>query len=130
MLNMRLFKSSILALFISFFSLKALADFTAVLSCEFSGSHTNIYVCFMGDYTETELELKNYGNLNIYKAYDLQSLGYETYEGFEFSLSDSFYLVAQNASDTMVLRLRIYDMDYNLVYEDVAGHWDVISVQN
>tara|TARA_A100001011_G_C13759708_1_gene614736 strand:+ start:31 stop:414 length:384 start_codon:yes stop_codon:yes gene_type:complete len=127
---MNLIRLSILSLFISFFSFKAIADYTAVLSCEFSGSHTNIYVCFMGDYTETELELKNFGNLNIYKAYDLQSLGYETSEGFEFTLSDSFYLVAQNASDTMVLRLKIYDTNYNVVYEDVAGHYDVISVQN
>jgi hypothetical protein len=84
----------------------------------------------MGDYVETEIELRNYGSVNIYKAYQLQSLGYDTYEGFEFTLSDSFHLIAQNASDSMILRLRIYDSGYNLVYEDVASQYGVINVQN
>tara|TARA_E500000178_G_C16615709_1_gene571058 strand:+ start:219 stop:473 length:255 start_codon:yes stop_codon:yes gene_type:complete len=84
----------------------------------------------MGDYVETEIELTNYGNMNIYKAYQLQSLGYETYEGFEFTLSDSFHLIAQNASDLMVLRLKIYDSGYNLVFEDVVSQYGVINVKN
>ena len=123
-------RTHILTLLLIIFSSKSFAEYTAVMSCEFNNAHTNIYVCFMGDYVETEIELRNYGSVNIYKAYQLQSLGYETYEGFEFTLSDTFHLIAQNASDLMILRLRIYDSGYNLVYEDVASQYGVINVQN
>ena len=122
-------KSYARCLFLMLFVSNTVPAFNAVLSCELSNRHTNIVACFAGD-VDTEIKLTNFGQANIYKVWELNSLGSEYQDGLHFQLSDNFRLQVQNASDIFVLRLIIRDDSEQIVFEDVVSQYGVIGVQN
>ena len=111
---------------LSFASTQAMAEYRAVLSCGFNGSHINILACFDG----TDLKLTNNGQTGIYKIYNISQLGNEYQDGFHINLSNSFSLTAQNSDDTLTLGIKIYDANDNEVYQDMVGMYGVIKVGN
>jgi uncharacterized protein (DUF2235 family) len=105
---------------------QAMAEYKAVLSCGFNGSHINILACFDG----TDLKLTNNGQTGIYKIYNISQLGREYRDGFHINLSTSFSLTAQNSDDTLTLGIKIYDANNTEVYQDMVGKYGVIKVGN
>ena len=105
---------------------QAMAEYKAVLSCGFNGSHINILACFDG----TDLKLTNNGQTGIYKIYNISQLGREYRDGFHINLSTSFSLKAQNSHDTSTLGIKIYDANNTEVYQDMVGQYGVINVGN
>ena len=106
--------------------------FTAILSCEMNGKNFgNLAVCFSDKIGGTELNLTNGSEVNVYKIYQLQSLGREQQDGLHIPLRRNFSIKAQNASDYGILRLQILDSATGRVIENqAAGHWKVVSIRN
>jgi hypothetical protein len=105
----------------------AIADYRAVLSCGMgSGDHINILACF----ENTELEIRSDGRKQIFQIYNMLQAGNEYRDGLHINLSESFDFVAQNSHDILILELIIYDNRDDIVYQDQAGMYGVISVGN
>ncbi len=105
--------------------------YEAIISCDFQGRHTNLASCFAGD-VGTELEIKNGNNYRMYKSYELYQLGRERQgEGLLIPLSYNFQIKAQNASDNLVLSIKIREASTgNLTFSKSAAKYQVISVKN
>ena len=106
--------------------------FTAILSCEMDGRNFgNIAACFSDRSGGTELNLTNGSEVNVYKIYQLQSLGREQEDGLHIPLRRNFSIKAQNASEHMILRLKILDTATGRVVDNqAAGHWKVVGIKN
>jgi hypothetical protein len=98
------------------------------------GDHINIVACFVGSGSygvDTELEITNGQNYQMYKPYNLTQAGSEYYSGFEIDLRDSFTIKAQNSSENLVLSLKIVDnATGTTLYQDSAAEYGVIYVSN
>ena len=119
----------VIFLVISFLSFNsyAIADYRAVLSCGMgSGDHINILACF----ENTELEISSDGRKQLYLVCNMLRAGNEYRDGLHINLSESFDFVAQNSHDILILELIIYDDRDDIVYQDQAGMYGVISVGN
>ena len=119
----------VIFLVISFLSFNsyAIADYRAVLSCGMgSRDHINILACF----ENTELEIRSDGRKQIFQIYNMLQAGNEYRDGLHINLSESFDFVAQNSHDILILELIIYDNRDDIVYQDQAGMYGVISVGN
>jgi hypothetical protein len=107
--------------------------YEAVISCG-TGSHINILACFAGGSrgVDTELKLTNGDQSGMYKAYNFnQSGGREEADGYHINLRKNFSLVAQNASDILILAVKVTDRQTGkVVYQNQAAHFGVISVRN
>lgn len=105
--------------------------YTAVLTCGMGGGdHINIVACFTGGSygVDTELEITNGQNYQMYKPYNLRQAGSEYYSGFEIDLRDSFTIIAQNSSEYLLLSLEIIDNSTGMkLYEDSASQYGVVS---
>ena len=105
--------------------------YTAVLTCGMGGGdHINIVACFTGGSygVDTELEITNGQNYQMYKPYNLRQAGSEYSSGFEIDLRDSFTIIAQNSSEYLLLSLEIIDNSNGMkIYEDSASQFGVVS---
>ena len=68
----------------------------------------------------------------MYKAYNFnQSGGREESDGYHINLRSNFSLVAQNASDILILSVKVTDRrSGKVVFQDQAARFGVISVRN
>ena len=105
--------------------------YTAILTCGMGGGdHINIVACFVGGSygVDTELEITNGQNYQMYKPYNLSQAGSEYYNGLEINLKDSFTIIAQNSSENLLLSLEIVDNATGMkLYEDSASQYGVVS---
>jgi hypothetical protein len=93
----------------------------------------NIVACFSGgsNSIDTELELSNGKRYGLYKPWDIIQLGREDSEGFKIDLNSEFSIKAQNSSDTLILGLKIIDLQTGKVFfEKQVGHYGVIYVKS
>jgi len=108
--------------------------YTATLTCGMGGGdHINIAACFVGGTygVDTELEITNGQNYQMYKPYNLSQAGSEYTSGLEINLRDSFKIFAQNSAEYLILSLKIIDNATGAnVYEDSAAQFGVISISN
>lgn len=106
--------------------------FEAVLTCGFIGQHVNATACFIGEHTRTQLELRNGEEYGMYQGWELQKAGGQEFkDGLHLSLHKNFSITAQNASNNLILNLKIIDKKTNrLVYEKSAAKYGVVSVRN
>ena len=107
--------------------------YIAFITCGTQGQHINVLACFAGAHggVDTELELRNGKQYGLYKVYDISNLGEESRKGLAIKLSRSFQLTAQNASDILVLGVRIVDRATGrTLFEKQVGMFGVIKVRN
>ena len=109
--------------------------YTATLTCGMSGGdHINIVACFVGSGSygiDTELEITNGQNYQMYKPYNLSQAGSEYYNGLEINLRNNFKIFAQNSSEYLVLSLKIVDNATGAtLYQDSASQYGVINISN
>ena len=109
--------------------------YTATLTCGMGGGdHINIFGCFAGSGSygaDTELEITNGQNYQMYKVYNLGQAGNEYRTGLEINLKESFKIFAQNSAEYLVLSLKIIDNATGAtVFEDSASQYGVISISN
>jgi hypothetical protein len=106
--------------------------FEAILSCEINGRNFgNLIVCFSDRSNGTELNLTNGSDANVYKSYQIPSLGREQEDGLHIPLKRNFSIKAQNASEHGILRLKIIDTATGRVIDNqAAGRWKVVSIKN
>ena len=74
------------------------------------GDHINIFGCFAGSGSygaDTELEITNGQNYQMYKVYNLGQAGNEYRTGLEINLKESFKIFAQNSAEYLMLSLKI-----------------------
>lgn len=104
--------------------------YTATLTCGMSGGgHINISACFVGGKygAETELEIRNGQDYQMYKAYNLRQAGSEYASGLEINLRNRFSLMAQNSSEYLVLTLEIVDnASGSRIYTESASQYGVV----
>ncbi|MBT4204109.1 MAG: hypothetical protein HOE17_06005 [Rhodobiaceae bacterium] len=109
--------------------------YTATLTCGMGGGdHINIFGCFAGSGSygaDTELEITNGQNYQMYKVYNLGQAGKEYRTGLEINLKESFKIFAQNSAEYLVLSLKIIDNATGAtLYQDSAAQYGVINVSN
>ena len=110
--------------------------FYAVLSCGFGNSNMAVIACFSGGRSsaDTEIKLTQASVQRVYKVYEIanNAVGRNQRDGLYIDLPRSHYLVAQNASDTLTLRLKIYDrLSGKLLSQKEAGSlYGVVSSRN
>ena len=109
--------------------------YTATLTCGMGGGdHINIFGCFAGSGSygaDTELEITNGQNYQMYKVYNLGQAGKEYRTGLEINLKESFKIFAQNSAEYLVLSLKIVDnATGTTLYQDSAAQYGVINVSN
>ena len=109
--------------------------YTATLTCGMGGGdHINIFGCFAGSGSygaDTELEITNGQNYQMYKVYNLGQAGKEYRTGLEINLKESFKIYAQNSAEYLMLSLKIIDNATGAtLYQDSAAQYGVISISN
>ena len=109
--------------------------YTATLTCGMGGGdHINIFGCFAGSGSygaDTELEITNGQNYQMYKVYNLGQAGNEYRTGLEINLKESFKIYAQNSAEYLMLSLKIIDNATGAtLYQDSAAQYGVISISN
>jgi hypothetical protein len=106
--------------------------YKAVLSCGGRGGHINILPCLMGENrVSTELELQNGTSYEMFKGHEIRQAGTETSSGFVIDLKKRFELKVQNAHSSLVLNLRIIDIQNGaIVFEKSVSRFGRISVSN
>lgn len=106
--------------------------YTAYLTCGRQGfENINILACFTNHGLQTSLELNNGNAYRMYKVFDLQSAGYNTEKGLAIHLQHNFTLQAQNASNLLLLGVRIYNNRTNQqVFVKQADEFGVIMVSS
>jgi hypothetical protein len=99
----------------------------AVLSCGFGNSNMSLIACFSGGGrygVDTGITLTQGNIKREYKLYEIanNALGREQRDGLHIKLPSRFRLVAQNASDSLTLTLKVYDRATNrLIMQEQAG---------
>jgi hypothetical protein len=106
-------------------------NYRAELTCGLSGRHMLLLACFSSSSLSTELELRNGEAYGLYKPFEIQRLGHETERGFNIDLKNNFELQIQNASESLVLGVRILDVrSGELLFQKQVGQFGVITVSN
>lgn len=92
------------------------------ISCEFRGSKMTIYPCIPAESTvkiKTSNGGKTYSGLDLYQN-----------EG-TITVPEHFQFVAQNESDTLILKVRVIDIATNSeIYSDEAGQYGMVAASN
>jgi hypothetical protein len=105
--------------------------YRAQLTCGLNGRHTLLVACFSSSSLSTELELRNGQSYGLYKPFEIPRLGHETERGFTMDLNQNFELQVQNASDSLVLGVRILNIrSGQLLFEKQVGQFGVITVSD
>lgn len=106
--------------------------FYAVISC---GSNYNsnfpVYTCFNGrNDVNTELELRNGSAYKMYTFVEILQMP-ENNGKLVIDLRQKFEMKMQNASDSFIMNLKIYNRaSQQVVYEKSASHYGVIRISN
>jgi hypothetical protein len=67
----------------------------------------------------------------LYKPFEIPRLGHETEREFTIDLKKNFELQVQNASESLVLGVRILDVrSGQVLFQKQVGQFGVISVSN
>ena len=105
--------------------------YRAELTCGLSGRHTLLLACFSSSSLSTELELRNGQAYGLYKPFEIPRLGHETERVFTIDLKKNFELQVQNASESLVLGVRILDVrSGQVLFQKQVGQFGVITVSN
>lgn len=111
--------------------------YAAIVTCSTNGMQTEPIVCFSGGSSgsDTNLELRNGDKYNLYQPMDIERLGERTSEGLRIELARNFELTMQNASDSLILGVKIVNnvpsSDFGKVlFEKKVGEFGVIKVSN
>jgi hypothetical protein len=103
----------------------------AVISCGMP-DHINIMICFSGTRgVGTELKVNNGGNSQMYKPYNIGAAGSEEDDGLHIDLRQKFEIFAQNADETMILTVKIFDRKTDkVIFTNQAAKFGVVRVRN
>jgi hypothetical protein len=111
--------------------------YAAIITCSSSGIQADIVACFSGSSPrpDTNLEMKNGDKYNLYQPADLWNLGQKTSAGVRIPLARNFELTMQNASDMLILGVKIVNnipsSDFDkVIFEKKAGEFGVIKVSD
>lgn len=111
--------------------------YAAIVSCSTSAFEADLVACFSGSSSrlDTNLELRNGDKYDMYQPSDIMALGRRTPEGVRIELSRNFEMTLQNASDSLILGLKIVNNvpsdDFNkVIFEKKVGEYGVIKVSN
>lgn len=105
--------------------------YTATLSCGMNGQHYNLFACFSGKYTKTQLELRNGTQYKMYQAWEVGQAGRNTNEGMVIPLRANFAIKAQNVDETLLLSLKVKETATGrTLYEKSAGRFGVVAAQD
>lgn len=111
---------------------RLLRDFPyfAVITCEINGSNFSAFGCFDGK-VQTQLELRNGNDYNLYQAYQLNQIGQQKSSGLVINLKSSFSLKAQNSSFNSILGVKIVNRSSGeIAFQKKVGTYGVISIRN
>lgn len=105
--------------------------YIAILSCGLN-NHMAIFGCFIGRRdVDTELKIRNGNSVMLYKSYNIKDAGRERQDGLHIDLKRGFSITAQNASENLILGLKIIDrVSGKTLYQDKAGQYGVVSSRN
>jgi len=106
--------------------------YTAVINCGLDGFENRVVLmgCMSHNGVTTELELTNGDQYGMYKGYNMPNDWPYTKRGLEIPLSKHFQLKIQNAAENLMIGVRIFDNNGNIVFQKQASHFGVIEVQN
>lgn len=111
--------------------------YAAIVSCSTSSFQADLVACFSGSSSrlDTNLELKNGDKYDMYQPVDIMSLGKRTSEGVRIELSRNFEMTMQNASDSLILGVKIVNNvpsdDFGkVIFEKKVSEFGVIKVSN
>lgn len=98
----------------------------AVITC---GGTFQVHGCFSGR-VNTELELRNGNDYKMYTLIDIMRIP-NNKNGITFNLRNSFDIKMQNADDSLVLNLKVYNAATNaIIFEKSATKFGVIRLSN
>lgn len=101
--------------------------YEAVLTCGINGQHLAIAPCFSAG-VRTDLDITNGGVQRILKFYELGNAGREASDGLHIRITPPFSLTAQNASDNLVLALKVTDVNTNTVsFQRQVGRFGILQ---
>lgn len=111
--------------------------YAAIISCSTSAFQADLVACFSGSSSrlDTNLELRNGDKYEMLQPSDIMSLGRRTSDGVRIELSRTFDMTMQNASDSLILGVKIVnnipsdDFD-KVIFEKKVGEFGVIKVSN
>jgi hypothetical protein len=111
--------------------------YAALVTCSSGDIQADAVACFSGSSSmpDTNLELRNGDKYELYQPMDIERVGDRTPEGMRIPLAHNFDLTMQNASDSLVLGVKIVNnvpsADFDKVlYEKKVGDFGVIKVSN
>lgn len=107
--------------------------FIAVITCEQNGVNFSVIACFTGSNNtiQTEFELRNGDDYNLYQAIQLTRIGEQKNSGFFINLKSTFAIKAQNSSFQSILGVKIIRRsNAEVLYQKKVGIYGVISVKN
>lgn len=102
--------------------------YVAIISC---GMSENSKVVPIACFLHSDLKITQGNRSKVYTRNSLYEAGKQDIDGIHVELPKHFKLVAQNSSDySLVLSIKIVNPKGDVVFEDQAGSWGVISIQN
>jgi hypothetical protein len=104
--------------------------FTAVMTCGVSGfEHINLMAC-MGGRVGSEIELRNGDSYGLYKIHNIPNEWQQTDRGVEVPLTNNFTIKMQNSSESLIMGLRVFDNNGNILFQQQVSQWGVIAISN
>lgn len=107
--------------------------YTAVLSCSIGGSGiVTLIACFSGSHNvNTQLEVRRGSFYRMYQYWEVLQAGEQTAQGIEIPLESQFSINAQNASESLLLNLKIVKTSTGeVLYQKSAARWGNVSARN
>lgn len=105
--------------------------YRAIVTCSENGIQYDVLICFAGGngMPSTNFELKSGDNYGLYQPMQIEQLGQRTQAGLEIDLARNFELTAQDASQDLILGMKIIDKrTQKIVYQKQVGTFEVIAV--
>lgn len=99
--------------------------FTAIISCG-EQEQISVALCFHS----TDLKITKNNRSKIYNIYNFSQAGDTHIDGLHVILPEHFKLKAQNSLDYPVLVVKILNSSGKVIFEDQAGKYGFITVEN
>lgn len=93
--------------------------YTAILTCVHDGRHYNVRGCFQ----DSGVKITTPNGARIYESSRFINAG----DSVRYTLPPGSRLQARNSHEVLVLRLRVYDENDEVVFRGGAGEYDVID---
>lgn len=106
-------------------ALKEKFPYYAVITCGMGEKNLNALNCFF----KSDLKVVRGKVGTVYKVYNMGEAGNIDSDGITVNLPKEFSLDAENSSKNLILGVKIFDRDGNLLFSDQAGQWDFVSVK-